>query len=252
MWHSSRAAMFVPVPSFLPPKRFPIPMVLVLTLLSEWRLFLFGRLLLCTARQLRAEPSPPLVKVSVFSFSFMSALLTFMLSLLCGCSHLHWIIFQHPLFLTGPSELPCQLRHTHWCSPPCFSYCRSAAELCCREALCGWGSRYIRGRTGRFLFFCLNFWRFYSVFMNLYKKKKKPKGGASATSLLCFCLKLILADLTSSGLWLQYVASWVLFSTEDGFSSCVQSGTSLPRFLPSFVPFLLLKGEMYSHRLVHS
>lgn len=58
--------MFVPVPSFLPPKRFPIPMVLVLTLLSEWRLFLFGRLLLCTARQLRAEPSPPLVKVSVF------------------------------------------------------------------------------------------------------------------------------------------------------------------------------------------
>lgn len=89
MWHSSRAAMFVPVPSFLPPKRFPIPMVLVLTLLSEWRLFLFGRLLLCTARQLRAEPSPPLVKVSVFSFSFMSALLTFMLSLLCGCSHLH-------------------------------------------------------------------------------------------------------------------------------------------------------------------
>lgn len=184
MWHSSRAAMFVPVPSFLPPKRFPIPMVLVLTLLSEWRLFLFGRLLLCTARQLRAEPSPPLVKVSVFSFSFMSALLTFMLSLLCGCSHLHWIIFQHPLFLTGPSELPCQLRHTHWCSPPCFSYCRSAAELCCREALCGWGSRYIRGRTGRFLFFCLNFWRFYSVFMNLYKKKEAQRRGFSHLSVV--------------------------------------------------------------------
>lgn len=184
MWHSSRAAMFVPVPSFLPPKRFPIPMVLVLTLLSEWRLFLFGRLLLCTARQLRAEPSPPLVKVSVFSFSFMSALLTFMLSLLCGCSHLHWIIFQHPLFLTGPSELPCQLRHTHWCSPPCFSYCRSAAEPCCREALCGWGSRYIRGRTGRFLFFCLNFWRFYSVFMNLYKKKEAQRRGFSHLSVV--------------------------------------------------------------------